>query len=123
MRSLFALVVLTPACTANRTVAVTPEPDPLAVYFHAHDPDDLQVTDLQGRKVWISNPELVGDSIVGLASRELPHQRRAIPLAEVRGLAEPHFSTGRTLGLVAGVLGAAGTALLIVSQDGPQPVD
>ena len=52
----------------------------------------------------------------------LPHRRRAIPLAEVRGFAEPHFSAGRTLELVGGALGVAGAALIMVSLEHDEPI-
>jgi len=116
------LVAAMAACTVNRRVEVAPEPEAVSRYLEASRPADLQVTDTTGRTTWLHNPRIAGDSLVGVAGRDDPRARRAVPLTAIRTLAVPQFSTGRTLGLVGGIVGAAGLTLLVVATDGPQPV-
>jgi len=80
------------------------------------------MTDTAGRIVWLHDPRLVNDSLVALLKWGDPRSRRSIPLPAIRTVAEPYFSAGRTLGLVGGVLGSMGIALLVVATTGPEPV-
>ena len=93
------LVACLPACTTNRVISVAPEPVALGTYLAEHTTPDLRVVDSAGHTFWIHNPALSGDSLAGVSSREVPHRRLAIPLAQVRELSHPAFSAGRTLGL------------------------
>jgi hypothetical protein len=38
-----------------------------------------------------------------------------VPLSSIRFLSVPHFSAGRTLGLIGGVVGSVGLTLLVLS--------
>jgi hypothetical protein len=109
------------ACTANRPVAVSPEPAALAAYLQQEHPRDIQVTNTAGGSVWLHNPRLSGDSLTGELRREEPREQRAIPVGTIRTIAQPHFSAGRTVGFLGGVLGSAGVALLIVATNGAEP--
>jgi hypothetical protein len=109
-------------CTANRPILVAPEPVALGSYLAEERPPDLLVTDSGGHAFWLHAPELRGDTLTGRLSLDARPKRIAIPLAQVRDLRQPHFSAGRTFGLIGGVIGAAGITLLIVAVDGPQPV-
>jgi hypothetical protein len=110
------------ACTANRPVPVSPEPPALSTHLHTEHPRDIEITDTARRIVWLHNPELAGDSLTGVVSREDVRLRRGVPIAAIRVITQPRLSTGRTIGLVVGVLGSAGVALLIVATNGAEPV-
>jgi hypothetical protein len=110
------------ACSVNRPVALAPGPAGVTEYLAAHRPSDLLVTDSAGRSRWVHNPTLDGDTLRGLRNRELPRERLAIPVMQVRSLAAPQFSTGRTLGLVGGVLGTLVMAIVVLAGNGAHPV-
>lgn len=114
--------MLLAGCTANREMQLSPTPDGLATYLQTSHPRDLQVTDTAGQQFWLHRPKLVGDSLVGLPDWNRSASRRAIPVAAIGSVAEPRFSAGRTIGLVGGILGSAGIALIIVASSGPEPV-
>jgi hypothetical protein len=109
-------------CTVNRALAVSPEPQALARYLSERQPPNLQVTDSLGRRTWVHRPRVVGDSLTGVLGIEPPAPRYSIPLAAIHRLDQPHFSPGRTAGLIGGIIGTAGVALLLVAGTGPDPV-
>ncbi|MGH7702965.1 MAG: hypothetical protein ACREMO_07710 [Gemmatimonadales bacterium] len=43
-------------------------------------------------------------------------------MADIREIAEPHFSAGRTATLVGGVVGSLGAAVLTLATSGSEPV-
>jgi hypothetical protein len=104
------------ACTANHPVPGGPEPSPLSAYLADHRPRDLRVTTTAGSSLWLHNPMLAGDSLIGDAGRDQPPARRAVALADIRALEAPKFSAGRTLGLIGGIVGTAAVAVLILSS-------
>ena len=118
-KAVIALPAVLVACSINRPIPAAPDPAALGDYLAAHRPPDLLVTDTAGRSRWIHKPRLDGDTLRGVRNRELPRWQVAIPLTTVRSVAAPHFSTGRTVGLVGAVLGALTVAVLIMS--GVQP--
>jgi hypothetical protein len=109
-------------CTSNRQVAVTPEPAARSAYLNDHQPRYLRVTTTSGQSAWLQHTVVVGDSLIGRADRDQPPSRRAIALADIRTLEVPEFSAGRTVGLVGGVVGTAGLALLVFATAGSEPV-
>jgi hypothetical protein len=117
-----SFALLGTSCTTNRPVQLSPDPEGVASYLQTARPSALQVTDTAGKVVWLHAPALAGDSLAGMLNRGDSRTRQVFPPAEIRTIAEPHFSAGRTLGLVGGVLGSMGIALLIVAPTGPEPV-
>ena len=109
-------------CTTNRPVQLSPGPEGLTTYVQTARPRDLQVTDTAGKVVWLHAPTLAGDSLAGVLNQGDSRTRRAFPPAAIRTIAEPQFSAGRTIGLVGGVLGSIGIALLVVGSTGAEPV-
>lgn len=117
-----SFAVLGTGCTTNRPVQLSPGPEGLGTYLQTARPSALQVTDTAGKVVWLHAPTLAGDSLAGVLNRGDSRSRRAFPPAAISSIAEPQFSAGRTLGLVGGVLGSIGIALLIVAPTGSEPV-
>jgi hypothetical protein len=109
------------ACTTNRAVDLSAGPQSMPHYLESHHPADVQVTDAAGARFWLHGPRVSGDSLLGTLSREEPRERRAIALTSVRSLAIPHFSAGKTFGLIGAVIGTAGLMVIILA-DGSQPV-
>jgi len=104
------------ACSVNRPVTLTPEPNALAGYLTAHHPADIRITDSAGRARWLHAPRLDGDTLRGVPGTDLPPQRLAIPMTAVRSVEVPQLCTGRTLGLFGAVVATAGLALLIIAS-------
>ena len=109
------------ACTTNRTVDLSAGPESVAHYLASHHPADVQVTDSAGARVWLHGPRVSGDSLIGTVNRDEPREQRAVALTSIRSLAVPHFSAGKTFGLIGGVVGTAGLVVMILA-DGSQPV-
>jgi hypothetical protein len=101
---------------------LTPGPAGVAQYLASQHPLDLFVTDAAGHTQWLHEPYLDGDTLRGLRNRELPPERVAVPVTRIQSLAVPEISSGRTLGLVGGLFGAAILTILIIGSVGPQPV-
>ncbi|MEO8633997.1 MAG: hypothetical protein ABI587_01860 [Gemmatimonadales bacterium] len=116
------LLVAGLACTTSRAIDLSAGPDTIGHYLDARHPTDVQVTDSAGRKAWLHSPRVEGDSLVGVLSRDEPRERLAIPLASIRSLAVPHFSAGRTAGLIGGTVGAAGLIVIIIASSLPDAV-
>ncbi|HKV70206.1 MAG TPA: hypothetical protein VJN62_03120, partial [Gemmatimonadales bacterium] len=112
------LVVLSAACTANQDVLTAPEPQTLGAYLASRHPADILVTDKSGGTRWIHNPAVQGDSLRGVRGHDLPRLPVSIAVAEVAGVQEAHFSTGRTLGLVGAILGVLAVAALVLGSSG-----
>jgi hypothetical protein len=121
-RCALVLPAVVVACSVNRPISPTPEPAAVADYLAAHHHSDLLLTDSVGHSRWLHNARLDGDTLRGLRSRELPREQVAIPLTQVRSVAAPQFSTGRTAGLVGGVLGALLITIVVLAANGPHPV-
>jgi hypothetical protein len=117
-----ALSATLPGCTVNRPIELSPGPTGVAEYLATHQPSDLLVTDRGGHSKWFHNPRLDGDTLRGLRSRDLPRQVLAIPIGEINGLATAQFSTGRTVGLVAALVGVLTVTVLIAASHGPEPL-
>jgi hypothetical protein len=109
------------ACTTNRAVDLSAGPQSILHCLESHHPADVQVTDSAGERVWLHGLRVAGDSLLGALGRDEPRAHRAIALTSVRSLAVPHFSAGKTFGLIGGVVGTAGLVVIILA-DGSQPV-
>ncbi len=109
------------ACTTNRAVDLSAGPQSILHYLESHHAADVQVTDSAGERIWLHGPRVSGDSLFGTLSRDEPRARRAIALTSIRSLAVPHFSAGKTFGLIGGVVGTAGLVVIILA-DAAQPV-
>jgi hypothetical protein len=116
------VLLASPACTSTQTLAVAPTPEEIGPFLQDQRPADIRITDTAGRQLWIHNPRLVGDTLRGVTRREPPQAPLAIPLTQIRASAVPRFSAGRTAGLVGGLLGGAGLALLVLATSGSEPV-
>src|SRR5436309_2521221 len=78
----------------------------------------LLVTDSTGRARWVYDAWVEGDTLRGLRAADAPRERIAVPLSQVKAVAAPRFSTGRTVGLIGGVVGVVLAAVLLA----PDPV-
>jgi hypothetical protein len=106
------------ACTVNRPVAVELGPVSLDAYFRARHPADVLVTDSLGRTQWMHHPRIDGDTLHGLRSRELPRKTLAIAVAQVKAIAVPRVSVGRTLGLIGGTVTAVAISIAALAGSG-----
>lgn len=103
-------------CSTNRAVLSGPEPQTLSQYLATSHPQDILVTDKHGGSHWMHNPVVDGDTLRGVRSRDLPQPKLAIAIADVSEVEEPHFSGGKTLGLVGAIVGVTGVLLLILAS-------
>jgi hypothetical protein len=94
-----------------------PQPQSLGAYLASKHPADILVTDRRGGTHWYHNPAVDGDTLRGVRSRELPQPRLAMAISDIDRVEEPHFSTGKTLGLIGAVLGAAAVGILILASN------
>jgi hypothetical protein len=76
----------------------------------------LQVTDTVGRKRWLYDASLRGDTLHGLRTTTMPRERIAFSLDQIRQVAAPRFSTGRTLGLVGTLAALVGVWALMAPE-------
>jgi len=73
----------------------------------------LLVTDSAGHARWVYNARVEGDTLRGLRSPDMPRERIAMPIDQVRAVAAPRFSPGRTVGLISGLVGVVVAAVLL----------
>lgn len=59
---------------------------------------------------------------MGRRGYDVPARAIAVPLTEVTELGASHFSLGRTRAAVGGLVAAAGVALLILVDEGAEPI-
>jgi hypothetical protein len=115
IRYVLALPIVVAACSVNRPIALAPGAAGVAEYLSAHHPPDVLVTDSAGHSQWIHRVKLDGDTIRGLRNRQLPPEQVAIPVTQLRSLAIPALSGGRTVGLVCGLLGALAITIAVLA--------
>ena len=104
---LFVPIVLL-ACSVTRP-ALLPTPSPT----HRSTYRALLVTDSAGRARWVYNAWVDGDTLRGLRSPDMLRERIALPINQVRAVAAPRFSPGRTVGLISGLVGVVVAAVLL----------
>lgn len=103
-RKFMALLAATSmACT---TWTAHPTPGPEAVEY----PKQIRVHRTDGSVISITNPQVAGDSIVGMSLSRDAATRVAVAKGEIRKIESEEFSPGRTTLLV----GAIGTVLLAI---------
>src|SRR5215472_450828 len=110
------LVLLLAACSTNREVLSTPQPQDFAAYVASHHPEDILVRDTRGGDHWVHHPVVDGDTLRGVRSRDLPQPQIAIAISDVSRVQEPHFSGGKTLGAVRILVATVGVALVILAS-------
>ena len=103
------------ACSVTRP-ALLPTPSPTHQSRTSYRA--LLVTDSAGHARWVYNAWVEGDTLRGLRSPDMPRERIALPINQVRAVAAPRFSPGRTVGLIAGLGGAVMAVFLLT----PGPV-
>lgn len=109
-------MMLGTACTSNRAAVTAAGPETLSAYLASSNPADILVTDKSGGSHWYHNPTMDGDSLRGVRGHDLPRYPVAIAVADIAGIQEAHFSAGRTLGLIGGVLAVVTAAVLILGS-------
>lgn len=75
-------------------------------------PKQLRVTRSDSSQTVLEEPEIRADSLVGFTDDDTTETR--IPLSNVREVATPRFSAGRTFVLLGGLAGAAYAALVAI---------
>lgn len=110
-----AIPLLLIGCSVTRPLSL---PTPAGTENRPSVYPALRVTDSAGRARWVYNARVEGDSIWGSRHPGASRPRIAVPLAEVRTLATPHFHVGRTVGLIGGLAGVVVAAALLA----PDPV-
>ena len=109
-------LALIPGCSVVRPVAPAPTPATIAAYLQDHPRAILQVTDTAGRKRWLYDVSLRGDTLHGLRTTTMPREPAAFSLDQIRQVAAPRFSAGRTLGLVGALVSLVGVWALMAPE-------
>jgi hypothetical protein len=73
----------------------------------------LLVTDATGRARWVYDAWVERDTLRGLRAPAASRDRIAVPMSQVRAVAAPRFSPGRTVGLIGGLVGVVVAAVLL----------
>ena len=94
--ALVALLAYVPACTEWHPL---PGPQPARQLMGEHD---LLLTLRDGSRVSLLKARVQGDSLVGMAGPRYPKVRRAVALAEVRGLADRRMNEGKSVAAMVG---------------------
>jgi hypothetical protein len=81
-------------------------------------PAQLRITRADGSRIVVERPALYGDTIVGTYRAQRPQEVVRIAVSDVRDVATRSFSTGRTVGLVAGVFGTFVVAAAVACSCG-----
>lgn len=102
------------ACSVTKPVAPAPTPASVQAYLSDHDHATLRVADSSGRKQWIYDARLRGDTLRGLRNATVRWDSLAIPLVGVSEVAAPRFSATRTLGLLGGLAAIVGFFALVM---------
>ena len=103
-----SLTLLIAACGVTKPVAPTPTPVSIQAYLSEHSHSTLRVTDSSGRKRWIYDARLRGDTLRGLRNANVRWDSLAVPLEGVSEVAARRFSPTRTLGLLGGLAAIVG---------------
>jgi hypothetical protein len=100
---LIGLIALTSACHTWRVESASPQ----ALLTSASPPGRLRVRLQDSTRLVLDQPHLLGDSLAGLQRTAAGVQSStAVPLESITEVAVRRFSTGKTVGLVAGSFAA-----------------
>ncbi len=113
-----SLMLLVTACSVTKPVAPAPTPASIQEYLGRHPHAILRVADSTGRRQWIYDANLRGDTLRGLRNPTMPRDSIAMPLRQVSEIAAPRFSATRTLGVLGGLAALVGVYSLLL----PEPV-
>lgn len=115
--STVALTLLLSGCSATRPLA-GPASVSIQEYLRHHPRAALRVADSTGRRQWIYEAELRGDTLRGVRNTSMPRNPIAIPVNQISAVGAPRFSAAHTLGLLGGIAAVAGILALMA----PEPV-
>jgi len=96
-------------CTAWRVEPLSP-----ADVVERQQPSEVRVQHADGRREVLYKPEVRGDSLLGRRDWRAKHPNRTLMLSDVREVATPHVSGGRTAALVL-VVGVVGVIVALKS--------
>ena len=112
-RLLLAVPIVLVACSVTRPISL-PVPstkDERPTVYPA-----LFVTDSAGRGRWGYDAWVERDTLRGLRAPDMPRERIALPISQVKAVAASRFSPARTFGLLGGLAGVLG-ALALMAPD------
>lgn len=107
------IAVLMTSCTITRPVAVAPTPSSLEEYLRGRTRAALRITDSVGRRRWVYDAIVRGDTLRGSRSQTTPRDSIAVPLNQIREIAVSRYSATRTLGFVGGLVALVGLLALL----------
>lgn len=113
-----SLLLLVTACSLTKPVTPTLTPASIREYLGRHAHAVLRIADSTGRRQWIYDATLRGDTLRGLRTTTMPRDSIAVPLRQVSEVAAPRFSATRTLGVLGGLAALVGFFALML----PEPV-
>jgi len=114
-RLLLAAPIVFLACSVTRPMSL---PTPSAGEEGRTLYPALWVTDATGRARWVYDAWVERDTLRGLRGPAPSRERIALPISQVRAVAAPRFSPGRTVGLIGGLVGLVLASVLLA----PEPV-
>jgi hypothetical protein len=106
-----AILLLVGLANAGCVAWHTEDLSPASLIATAH-PQQVRVTHRDGSQTFLDHPVLRGDTLTGTVMGESIPRQAAIPLTDVRQLATPRPSAGRTIEFSLGLI--AGTAATMV---------
>ena len=113
-----SLMLLVTACSVTKPVAPAPIPASIQEYLASHPHATLRIADSTGRRQWIYDANLRGDTLRGLRTATMPRDSIAMPLRQVSEVAAPRFSATRTFGMFGALAALVGLYALLL----PEPV-
>lgn len=113
--ALLPILLASTACSVAQPVNVALEPSSLGIYLETERPKAILVTDSAGRKTWVHEPVMRGDTLAGFTNFDTPRLPARIPLSSVRTVARNHLSPIRTLEIGGGILAVVAIGLLLLA--------
>jgi hypothetical protein len=113
--ALLPIILAAAACSVAQPVNLTLEPSSLGSYLETERPRAILVTDSVGRKTWVHEPAVRGDTLIGFTNFATPRQPASIPLSSVRTVSRNHLSPTRTLEIGGGILAVVTIGLLVLA--------
>ena len=113
-----SLMLLGTACSVTKPLAPTPTPASIQKYLDHHPHAAVRIVDSTGRRQWIYDASLRGDTLRGMRTTTMPRTPVAMHLWQVSEVGAQRFSATRTLGLLCGLAALVGLYALML----PEPV-